>query len=267
MTTQTQFTRERAGTDAEASLREFCSLLRSVEHPDATAVGTWTIRDVAAHLNRNFEPYIDMLRGAGSPVLSIDDIAAFNDAMIATAEATSVVDLAAALESKIPEFAAAVDDAGPDPLGWHAGIRLPVETFCALMIGEALVHGYDIARADNKPWHIDPAAVRTAFVGLLPLLPYYVDEKAAAGFRARIELTLRGEEEATAFLAFDDGRLAIERDARGPIDCHISADPVAFMLVSYGRIGPVAPALTGKMVAWGRKPWLGFKVPKLLKSP
>ncbi|WP_431957880.1 hypothetical protein [Nocardia lijiangensis] len=42
----------------------------------------------------------------------------------------------------------------------------------------------------------------------------------------------------------------------GPIDVHLSIEPVTALLLNYGRIGPVLPASSGRALAWGRKPWL-----------
>lgn len=266
MTSRLEITRERAIAHTQASLRQFCSVLRAVKDPAAPAIGTWTVRDVAAHMTGAFDLYPGMLRGERSPVASVDGITAFNQQVVA-AETRTCRELADAIEARVPDFVAAATNAGPEPPAWHGGIALPVQTFCAVLIGEALVHGYDVAQAERTAWDLDPAAVRTSFIGLLPVIPYYVDERAATGVNARFELKLRGEDGARAVLFFDDGALTIEDAPTGPVDCHVSADPVAFMLVSYGRSGPVIPALTAKMVAWGRKPWLGFKIPSLLKSP
>lgn len=41
----------------EAAMANICALLRSVSNPDAPAVGTWTVRDVAAHLASAFTLY------------------------------------------------------------------------------------------------------------------------------------------------------------------------------------------------------------------
>jgi uncharacterized protein (TIGR03083 family) len=261
-----QITRERAIGHTVAAFKQFCSALRAVTDLSAVAVGSWTVQDVAGHLNGSFDLYPDMLLGKSSPLASPQEITAFNDKVVA-GETRSVPELADAIEARVDDFVDSATRAGDEPHAWHAGIELPVETFCAVLIGEALVHGYDVAQAESRPWRIDPAAVRTAFIGLLPLLPHYVDERAATGVEARFELKLRGEDGARAFLFFDDGRLAIEEPAAGVLDCHVSADPVAFMLVSYGRAGLVRPVLTGKMLAWGRKPWLSFKIPSLLRSP
>jgi hypothetical protein len=65
--------------------------------------------------------------------------------------------------------------------GWHAGLKLPVSTLCAILAGEAYIHGWDIARALRRPWQLDPQDMRTIFLGLLPVLPHYVDQRRAAG--------------------------------------------------------------------------------------
>jgi hypothetical protein len=68
-------------------------------------------------------------------------------------------------------------------------------------------------------------------------------------------------------LHFDDGDLTVEPEPSGRVDCHLSADPVAFMLVGWGRIGQGPAILKGQLLAWGRKPWLGLKLRSLLRNP
>jgi hypothetical protein len=46
----------------------------------------------------------------------------------------------------------------------------------------------------------------------------------------------------------------------------ISADPATFMLMSYDRIGPVLPALSGKVLVWGRRPWLATRLGGVFKT-
>jgi hypothetical protein len=41
---------------------------------------------------------------------------------------------------------------------------------------------------------------------------------------------------------------------------------VAYLLVGYGRCGQWSSILRGKIVAGGRKPWLGLKFGRLLTS-
>jgi putative sterol carrier protein len=99
------------------------------------------------------------------------------------------------------------------------------------------------------------------------MLPYFVNHAAAAGVRASFDLRLRDKDSPRVRLTFDDGTLYVASGPAEPVDCHLSADPTAFLLVMYGRQGPLRPALTGKVVAWGRKPWLAFRMPSLLQRP
>jgi hypothetical protein len=39
------------------------------------------------------------------------------------------------------------------------------------------------------------------------------------------------------------------------------------MLVGYGRISQWGPMGRGKLLAYGRKPWLALKLSKLLRNP
>ena len=47
----------------------------------------------------------------------------------------------------------------------------------------------------------------------------------------------------------------------------MSADPWAALLVFYGRSGPLKPAAVGRITAWGRRPWLAFPLPALIRKP
>jgi putative sterol carrier protein len=50
-------------------------------------------------------------------------------------------------------------------------------------------------------------------------------------------------------------------------DCVITADPVAFLLLGYGRITQWPQIARGRLRAGGRKPWLAMRFASLLVSP
>jgi uncharacterized protein (TIGR03083 family) len=252
----------------EAAMGRVCALLRSVPNPDARAVGTWTVRDVAAHLASGTRLYMGIILGEGSPYTRLDGIADFNAAGVAAIPDRDCKALADRLQSAVADFVAAVRTTPGDPeVAWHAGIQLPVSTVAAVLLGEALIHGYDIAQASRRPWLIPPTHACLVFSGVMVMLPYFVNRAAAAGVRASFDIRLRGEKGPRVQLAFDDGTLHASTGPVGSVDCHVSADPTAFLLVMYGRQGTLRPALTGKVFAWGRKPWLAFRMPSLLQRP
>lgn len=96
--------------------------------------------------------------------------------------------------------------------------------------------------------------------GLHQVLPGWVDRQRARGHTATYDLRLRGLARYT--YRFHDGALRIDETRRpGHVDVHISSDPVTALLLNYGRISTVRASLSGRTVAWGRRPWLGATLP------
>jgi hypothetical protein len=152
-----------------------------------------------------------------------------------------------------------------DVVEWFGGIKMPAYTPPSIMVTEALVHGYDIAQAEELSWPIESDVARVSVRGLFPLLPQYVNRDAARDLRICYELSLRGGP--PAYFTFENGALSVDQVPPRPVDCKLSVDPAAYLLVGYGRIGQWGPTLRGKIVAYGRKPWLGLKLGKLIASP
>jgi SCP-2 sterol transfer family len=86
----------------------------------------------------------------------------------------------------------------------------------------------------------------------------------AANFQGTYEISLRGGP--IIAMSFYDGRLTFaEGNATRP-DCRVSANPSSFLLSALGRLGLWSPAFKGQMLAYGRKPWLAFRLPSLLRQ-
>ena len=252
----------------EAATNQLCAVLGSAADPDARAVGTWTVRDVGAHLASGIPLYTGIVRGEGSTYTRLDRIAELNATGITEITDRDCQALADQVGAAVAEFVTAVRSTPGDPkVAWHAGILLPVSSVIAILLGEMLIHGYDIARACRRPWLIAPEDAGLVLRGGLTILPYFVDRAAAAGVRASFDIRLRGKDGLRVCLAFDDGSVNVAFGSAESVDCHLSADPAAFLLLMYGRQGPLRPALTGKVVAWGRKPWVALRMQSLVQRP
>ncbi len=57
------------------------------------------------------------------------------------------------------------------------------------------------------------------------------------------------------------------RSAPAAPTANLSFDPVAFLLVGYGRISPWSAIVRGRALAYGRRPWLGFRFKELFHDP
>lgn len=154
--------------------------------------------------------------------------------------------------------------AGDPAVTPFAGVDVPFSSLLAIELGEILVHGWDIARAAGLPWRIAPDHAALALWGYVPLLPHMLDAQRATGVRLAIELRIRGVPRAVAQIA--DGELRIEEAGRQRVDCRLTADPVAYLLLTWNRISPVGAVLRGRLVPWGRRPLRVLEFGSLLRT-
>jgi uncharacterized protein (TIGR03083 family) len=255
-----------AAAAADRVLDRFAELVRTIPDLSAPAIGTWSIEQTAAHILGVCGGYIDIARGDGSPFHDLSRIAEINAERMTAVTRRSPAELADQVQALRPALAAAVT--GPDAeVPGHAGVPQLRSTAAARVLGEALVHGYDVARAAGRTWVIDPAEAALTFRSFLPFLPLFVHPQTTRGVTARFDVRVRKFPEARAVFAFRNGELSVEGEPQGPVDCVLSSAPVPLILVVHRRIGLAAPILRGQMAAWGRRPWLGLKLVNYFDPP
>lgn len=232
-------------------------LLRAAGHPGRTAVGTWTVGETAAHLAHCYPAFARVFDGAFS--VGLYEVDAHNAEVLAEDPERDLDVLADRVDVDAARYVAtAATYAHDHPVDFFTPMRVPASGVSATLLGEALVHGYDIARAEGLPWPIDPDHAILTMDGLVPVMVHFVDREAAAGLRAGFEIRLRGAD--SWFWYFDDGELAIEDTESRPVDCRIAADPATWLLMSYNRIGSTKAVLSGTVRVWGRRPWLAARL-------
>ena len=239
--------------------------IRNISDPNARAIGSWTAGDVAAHLIDVYEAAKDIAEGRGTPFSDSTGTAANNESRLAARAERDPQMLAEGFERALTEYVTSLEGIDGDPVIPWADFQIPVSTAASVELAECLMHGYDIAHAEGRPWTIDPDRAVLATRGISRVTEHYVDEKEAAGFKGTFDLKLRGH--SSLHFVFDDGELSVREPTDRKVDVHISADPVAFMLVGYGRISQWGPMARGKLLAYGRKPWLALRFSKLLRNP
>lgn len=266
-----------AGTqDAlRAAAGRVSALVTAVTNP-ATAVPnlTWTVAETAAHLVISLRHYTGLVTGE----VDIRDYLGLAPEHATPGERGGIANaqllqefterdlgrLADMLVSAADGFIAVGGRRPPDePIVTSNGLPMTVPIMTSAMLGEQLIHGLDIARAVGAAWPISRADALRVIAGVMAMVPDYVDRQQAAGLHAAYELRFRGGPRYR--MTIDDGT-AVVGPATGQADCWISAEPVAYLLVGYGRCGQWSSILRGKIVAGGRKPWLGLKFGRLLTS-
>ena len=239
----------------------FRELAVAAHYPNAKVPGSdWTIHEVTAHVASVVNRYADGPEGRGTWAERPPDLAGINQRSIEALGAAGMAELGAKIDRDLSALVAQIRAYGdrPPSFHFHGGAEV-----LAHLVNELLVHGWDIARAVGRPWPLDPADVELVIEGVEPILPGWVDPEKAGRLTATYLLRLRGQ--GTHVWSFRDGRLRIGSDRRP--DVTISADPVALLLVLYKR-RPQWPAIArGRLLAWGRRPWLAFSLAGRFHQP
>jgi hypothetical protein len=259
--------------DRELSLREmrdstsrWADLLRSVKDPERTAIGYWTIGEVAAHTTHVLRILNAMVGGTPSPIADHLKMAEHWDMELRNDDeremkvlADRIEDYAAKLERSVTE------ENWQERLTWHGGIPVPLYSLPGIVINESEIHGMDVARAESMEWEITRTKALLSIYSILPPVHRFVRPEVAKDTSATWEMKLRGG--ATVYFILREGELEVTETAPGKVDCRVSADPLEYLLVGYGRKSQWGPVLTGKIVAYGRKPWLSLTLAKLFYAP
>ena len=252
----------RASLDRNA--RALADLLRQAA-PKATEKVSgldWTVSELGAHLITEPRRFERMGRGS---VETLEDTAAQNRAEL---EAVGETDPVRQADVFLAEHASYMSQAakqhGGEPFRWFDWDVTWAEG-AGIYLGELCIHALDLSRTLGRPWQMDREDAVRIIGGLVKILPGFVDKEAAKDFTGSYELRLR--KGPALLIAFDKGEATVAAKDGQRADCVISADPVAFLLVGYGRISQWGPIAKGKILAMGRKPWLGLKFSKLLLNP
>ena len=250
----------------EAVGRRLVGLLEAVPDPQAPTRGlAWTLGETSLHLADGPARYADFARGRALPEPTIDLGPVFAQRMAAEPERTPSV-LARRLEANTHRYLAETAELpATHPVPFFGGVTIELAAQSAILLGEFVVHGRDVARSLGRPWPIEAAHARLIVAAVTALLPRYVDRAHAAGLTATYQVRLRG---GPSFqVRFDRGTARFGPPQPGAADCRLTVDPVTFLLVTYGRRSQWPGILRGQLRAWGRRPWLGPRFQRLFVRP
>lgn len=259
---------------SEASGR-VAAILERVRAPGARVPGLdWTLAETAAHLVGALDLTAGLLLGEAGALAHLRSLPQSGTAPARTAKSNARLlqsfderepqRLAELLVEAADRLVVATGKRRADePVETPTGIAMTAPLTATICLGELLVHGLDLARAAGEPWRIPPGEALLVVAGVVDLVPEHLSPWRSRRLHAAYELRLRGGPR--YHIAIDEGSASVPPPGR-KTDCWISADPVAFLLVGYGRLGQWGQVLRGKIVPGGRRPLLGPKFASLLTS-
>ncbi|MET8249405.1 maleylpyruvate isomerase family mycothiol-dependent enzyme [Streptomyces sp. NPDC005202] len=231
----------------------------------------WTVGEAAAHLALANELMADLVSGRERPYGdgTPQSLAAANAEALAVFGERRAEPLAAMIVEQADVFLDAVDRAATDATADPALITplgpMDRAVLASYLLTHMLGHGYDLARALTRSHMIDRDRVGLCMPFMLSVMPHVADAAATAGLTACYSIRLRG---GPAFgVTVTDGAVDVTPGPPDRSDCTILIEPVTFLLIALGRRNPWRAIARGRVVAWGRKPWLAPRFPTLFTAP
>lgn len=234
-------------------------------------MGTWSVAQTAAHVAVVASSYTSLLPAMTKPhpipgvdtrmrQTALDELGGLNEYTLQHLTERDPMVLAVRVGSAVEQLLAISDDLDPlRRVGWLGDAQLPIAGWYAHLLNELLLHGRDIAGAVGAPWAIPQRDAAMAFeMFLVTLLSgdtgRLLEHEPMS--RSRIAIRFRSRYTTPVTLVAQDSRMGVEPPDRTAVDATLFFEPAALMLILFNRLGKVRSALTGRVVVWGRRPWL-----------
>lgn len=251
--------------DAAARYRD---LATSVDDSLPLRASSWCARDVTGHLLTVLRRYtnreVSGSSGLAPTPRGVDELNAAELAALAGMGTDQLLaDIAIELKTIREVF-------GPDAVDlhmtvpFHAGATVDIAAGLANLVGEFLVHGWDVARAAGRAWPIAEVDARLVLNGVVQMLPNYVKRDARGALAIRLNLP----DARPWLLDIRDGS-GVSRPWRpgDRVDAVLRAPAATMVLAMYGRISLGSATRHGLRVVGGRRPWRSITLPSLIERP
>ena len=212
--------------------------------------------------------YAGMIHGESIqyPSLAPEECSRRNDELNADITESHPAELAALVREGTECLMAATASCGDGRnVLFDGGVLLQVQHLVGIAVAEHVLHGYDMAVAVGRPWPIDPDHAVLGLVGYAARNGGCLDPVTSAGHTAGYAVELTTGQRYT--VRFADGEHRVEPPDSGPVDCTITADPVALLLVGARRVSRWAGIALGLLRASGNRPELALGFDDLFRYP
>jgi uncharacterized protein (TIGR03083 family) len=239
--------------------------LRHVADPGARVKGLlWNVGDVAAHVAALLEDYRGIAEGGaplGAPATQRQRIV--DAGLVRVSERRPPV-LADRIGDDIGTLARVVASSRSEQkMNWYAGTAVTPALLGAVVLGEVLVHGWDIATASHGDTTLDPAASHMGVVAAAAVCDLLLSPKGKT-VTSDIEFRIRGYE--SIGLRIGDGHVRIVQEPMRRPDLWFAGAPGPFLLWTYLRTGTLGPFVKRSIHVGGRRPWRALAVAKWFET-
>jgi uncharacterized protein (TIGR03083 family) len=215
---------------------------------------TWSVGEVAAHLAALAQDYRGHAEGGPGypvPVARRSEVIEAGLARVSERDPRLLVE---GVSDDLDAIADAVSKSTTDTVSrWYAEAQITLPLLGAIVAGEVLVHGWDIANSTGGVTVLDSDACRFALLATVAITPLFVTAKGAT-VDATLEFRIRGHEPVSLRLA--NGTAATTPGGTDRPDLWFAGEPAPFLLWYHARTGQLRPFLNRSIRLGGRRPWL-----------
>ena len=247
--------------ELRGAVRRYAELARSAaDGAEPLPRSAWTVRESVAHVATVAPRYAKFPYGTQRLAETPADLPALNGEEIEALGERPVGELLVLLQDAVEAVIGQVEAYREQPpeYRFHGGGLVSADVALGILLGELVVHGWDLARGLHRRWPVTRQQASLIWSGVEPILPGWVEPASAGGHQAAYQVHLGDGRRHV--LCFTDGTLTTRLPSGRHTDCHIGGSPEAILLILYRRLSPWRAALTGRVAAWGRRPWLAFSL-------
>ena len=227
----------------------------------------WTVGDAASHLVTAARLFGELVKGVPTfyAESTRESLAAANAHSLSAQTERDGSVLAAQLSESMGALLAGMASRPPaqhmvTPMG-----DMDQDTLLSYTLTHLLMHGHAISRALHKPSPVTRERVGLTLPFITGAMRTVLAPERVAGLTANYLIHLRGGPKVA--VSFTGGAIDVGTTIPARVDCHLSADPVAFFLVGVGLVGQWGQIARFKLLAWGAKPWLGLRLVGFFSPP
>ncbi|WP_367128507.1 maleylpyruvate isomerase N-terminal domain-containing protein [Saccharothrix sp. HUAS TT1] len=265
-----------------AAAERFARMLLDCRTPQRRALGDWTVADTAAHvaivgrlnaglIAEDLSPLDDPELDRGWQESSFGGFARLNTLSLEHFPERALDVVSNTLLEEVDLLLNRARDVDPRELRpWLGGARLPAASLVAHQLNEVLIHGLDIARALGAPWRISAHEAALTFdLFLMPMLGGDTGRllAGASPTPGRVAIEFRSKHTTPVTLTSDNGRIEVRPAGRAKVDAQVRFHPTAMMLTVFRRTRLARSVATGKVLAFGRRPWAAVTYLRGMRSP
>jgi uncharacterized protein (TIGR03083 family) len=219
----------------QARFAQTVALFREVDPAVVLADGSWTARDVLAHLCTVARRYISVPRLAATP----REVDAINAEEMSALDGVPVEELLGKFERGFARYREVWGPMGPEHMWpFHGGGQLPTWALRANWLGEMTLHGYDVASAAGVEWSVGDEDAQELLVFLRQIVPVY----ARPGSSMAVAVA---PESGPAWTIRIGAERAETVDGAEDAEATVSGPAWLLVLLLYQRTPPARPSVAG----------------------